>query len=135
MAKLSITEAIQHSGISRTQFYAKYIKQGLISVSESNGKKFIDSSEVLRVFGELKPVQVADIPKQSDQDNIIQDGELIKLLREQLEKAEQREQMAISREQKLIEQNNTLILRLAAPAEPVKRESWFTRFWNGKDDE
>lgn len=61
MARLSISEAIRQSGVSRSTFYEKYIKQGLISVSESNGKKHVDTSEV---FGELKGSTEKDILEQ-----------------------------------------------------------------------
>ena len=55
MAKVSITEAIKLSGVSRSSFYGKYLKQGKISVTNGvDGKKEVDTSELLRVFGELK---------------------------------------------------------------------------------
>ena len=59
MAQLTITEAIEQSPIGRTRMYSHYIKNGLITVSvNSKGDKYIDSSEVLRVFGSMvKPEQ------------------------------------------------------------------------------
>ena len=55
MASVSISKAAELAGISRTSLYRTYIKQGRISVSkDSAGKKCIDTSELLRVFGKLK---------------------------------------------------------------------------------
>lgn len=55
MAQLTITQAIKHSPIGRTRMYSHYIKNGLITVSvDSKGEKYIDSSELLRVFGSIK---------------------------------------------------------------------------------
>lgn len=51
MARLTITEAIKQSPIGRTAFYAK-INKGLISVSIDGDDKYIDSSELVRVFGD-----------------------------------------------------------------------------------
>ena len=55
MASVSISKAAELTGISRASLYRTYIKQGRISVSkDSVGKKCIDTSELLRVFGKLK---------------------------------------------------------------------------------
>ncbi len=54
MAKVSITEAAKLANISRATFYRSYINTGAISVlADSKGKKKVDTSELLRVFGEL----------------------------------------------------------------------------------
>lgn len=59
MATVNITQAAKLVGISRSYFHRKYVKAGLISVStDSNGKKEIDTSELLRVFGKLGGSQV-----------------------------------------------------------------------------
>ena len=64
MAKLSISEAIRRSGVSRATFYSKYINTNLISVEKNNrGKKQIDTSELLRVFGELSDTPTEQTPK------------------------------------------------------------------------
>ena len=136
MAHLTITEAIKQSPIGRTRMYSHYIKTGLITVSvDSKGDKYIDSSELLRVFGGMEKsvhpehsggISTLHAPEQPKTNNTEQ-GELVKILREQLEKAEQREQQHLAH-------IDALTLRLEAP-KLVKRENWFTRFWNGKDDE
>ena len=56
MSALTISEAAQAAGISRQTLYKVYIKPGKISVNRADPKKpTIDPSEVLRVFGEIKP--------------------------------------------------------------------------------
>jgi hypothetical protein len=105
MAKLTITEAINQSGISRTHFYGHYINKGLISVSEDKGKKFIDSSELLRVFPSLKVVNTVDTEKQTDLNapehheiTLAVQAEQIKHLKEQLADVKGREQEYQERE-------------------------------------
>ncbi len=57
-SRLSITEAIALSGISRSQFYSKYIKQVLISKSKDvQGRIYIDKSELYRVFPDIEIVE------------------------------------------------------------------------------
>ena len=59
MATVNITQAAKLAGISRSYFHRKYIKTGLISVSaDADGKKKVDTSEILRVFGTLEGSQV-----------------------------------------------------------------------------
>ena len=54
MAKVNISEAARMAGKSRSHLYEKYINTGFITVeSDSYGKKVIDTSELLRVFGTL----------------------------------------------------------------------------------
>ncbi len=59
MALVNFTQAAKMAGISRSYFHRKYIKQGVLSVAtDSDGNKKVDTSELLRVFGELKGVPV-----------------------------------------------------------------------------
>lgn len=55
MAKVSISEAARLAGISRQHLYKKYITPGLLTVEkDDDSSPMIDTSELLRVFGELK---------------------------------------------------------------------------------
>ena len=92
MAKVSISEAARLAGISRGSLYKSYLSKGVISVSkDSLGKKSIDTSELLRVFGELKgnsSEQHSGTQKSTDEQSLEQvetakDIE-IKMLREQI---------------------------------------------------
>jgi hypothetical protein len=53
MSKLSITQAANAAGISRSHLYKKYINAGIISVEVVDDKKVIDASEIIRVFGNI----------------------------------------------------------------------------------
>ncbi len=54
MALVSVSQAARLAGISRQHLYRKFIKTGEISVSKGlKGETLIDTSELLRVFGEL----------------------------------------------------------------------------------
>jgi hypothetical protein len=132
MAKLSISEAIKQSGVARSTFYKKYVHQGLITVSVDNNKKYIDSSELVRVFPSLK-VETAkntksntitqSVETRSDSIEHSENTQLkieVKLLREALEKTEQDKEW-------LKEQNTTLLLRLEAP----KHINPIIKWWRG----
>ena len=49
MAKLSITEAARQFSVGRSTLY-RHIKMGRITVHHENGIKYIDSSEMVRVY-------------------------------------------------------------------------------------
>lgn len=52
--KLNISQAINRSGVARATFY-KMMNEGQISTStDGRGRKVVDTSELIRVFGELK---------------------------------------------------------------------------------
>lgn len=104
MARVSISQASKLAGISRSNLYKTYLNKGVISLSkDSTGKKYIETSELLRVFGTLQgdtttqhkggQQETGDTPKlpPTVTPNLAKDVE-IKLLKEQLEKSEQREQ-------------------------------------------
>jgi hypothetical protein len=147
MAQLSIAEAIRQSPISKSQFYARYIDKGLITVSvNDSGKRYIDSSEVLRVFGSLKGGSTGKPEKTSGPDltgslEKINAGqaEQIRMLTEQMSqlKAETNK-----REEFYQTQIITLTARLEAPAltipsetpaPAVKRQSRISKWWFGLD--
>lgn len=129
MTRLTITEAIKQSPIGKTYFYKQYIDTGKITVSVDNsGKKYIDSSEVLRVFGELKGDQVVNVQKQfTVSDTVLPkpvDSELVRMLREQIEDLKQDKDFYQS-------QIASMTNRLEAPS---KRRSRISKWWFGSDD-
>ncbi len=102
MAKVNISKAIELAGVSRSTFYSSYIKKGRITVSsDSNGKKYVDTSELIRVFGTLKEntenssTEQDWTPQKSTPDGLlIEVGQLrheSRLLKEQLREAQERE--------------------------------------------
>lgn len=55
MPLLNMTEAARAAGLSRSQFYAGYVKPGTVSVDRSDPKKpKVDTSEIIRVFGTIQ---------------------------------------------------------------------------------
>lgn len=135
MAQVSISEAARLAGISRGSLYKTYISKGTISVSaDSAGKKFIETSELLRVFGELNGNTSEQVEQSTDEQHDTDKLSLeqvektkdleIKMLREQLEKTEQREQWLQSQVQNL---TDTMKL-LEAPKQPQHPRLWY-QFW------
>lgn len=93
MSKLSITAAAKASGISRQTMYKKYINNGLISVETINDIKQIDTSELLRVFGSLQPIDDDVLQETTEQDSAVYSAsnEIIQLLKDQLTESRERE--------------------------------------------
>ena len=97
MARVSISEAAKLAGISRNSLYKTYISKGRITVSgDKSGKKYIETSELLRVFHELQDDSQGDRGGIQQDDNVLHpDTALLienKLLAQQLEEAKLREQ-------------------------------------------
>jgi len=96
MAQVSIMEAARLSGISRSNFYKNYIRHGKISVTKDHqGRPQIDTSEIIRVFGELQSDSIPLCPEtQEDTRRYTTDSVLEALNRSlatQLEEAKERE--------------------------------------------
>lgn len=150
MPQVSVSEAARLAGISRSHLYKNYIKQGLISVVRNHqGQPQIDVSELLRVFGEIQKnthlsskTQVEDRSKiqvrtpkiqLKTQENTtetqvqIQVAALeseLKLLREQLAKADEREQFY---QQQLKDLTQTIKLLEHHPEPPP--HPWWQWWW------
>ncbi len=67
MAKVNISEAARMAGKSRSHLYEKYINTGAITVeTDRDGRKVIDTSELIRVFGdEVVPDNSKDVVESS----------------------------------------------------------------------
>ena len=131
MAKLSISEAIKQSGVARSTFYNKYVNKGVISISVSDNKKYIDSSELVRVFPNLVVSTTKNSPSNTESNSVEHPENTllkmeIKLLREVLDKTEQDKQW-------LKDQNATLLLRLEPP-QPQKHINPLLKWWRGLGD-
>lgn len=67
MSKVSITQAAELAGISRSYLYKKYINTGIISIEVVDDKKVIDTAEIIRVFGNIHVDSIQDVvSKQQD---------------------------------------------------------------------
>lgn len=125
MAQVSITEAARLSGISRSNFYKSYIRRGRIRVTKDHqGNPQIDTSEIIRVFGELRGDGILAYPEvQDDTDNGYMLAVLNRSLVTQLEVAKEREQWY---RQQIGELSNTIkLLEHHRPAPFWQR--WFNR--------
>ncbi|CDW87777.1 UNKNOWN [Stylonychia lemnae] len=129
MSKLSITAAAKAAGISRQTMYKKYINHGLISVETVNDIKQIDTSELLRVFGSLQPVdddvlQPATEPSTAiDSAAMAAKDELIAILKQQIEDNKEREKWLMQQLEK-----TTHLLENKAEEKEKKRKKIFGLF-------
>ena len=110
MAKVTISEAARLVGLARQNLYKNYINKGKISVDRDHlGNPKIDTSELIRVFGEIRMTHRMSSGEQWDTgENAIGDSELnaasqakdqvIAALRLQIEVAMEREKKAEERE-------------------------------------
>ena len=136
MAKVSISKAAQLAGISRSALYKTYIEQGKISLSkDAKGRKSIDTSEILRVFGELKvdskSVSVDNTKTVNQTQEVSTNTEKdfeIKLLKSQLEEAKRRGQEAQEREAWYKAKIDTLTDSLKLLEGPKYPRLWW-QFW------
>ncbi len=72
MSKVSISEASRLTNKTRKTVY-KYIQDGLLTVSmDTQGKKVIDISELIRVFGEIEMPEYTEVNNTEVSNNIHQ---------------------------------------------------------------
>lgn len=140
MAKVTVTEAARLAGIARQHLYRAYINTGKLSIDKDfNGRPVVDTSELLRVFGELKVSHEDDEKrhfKTVEKTNINTvsrnevDGkdEVITLLRQELEESKAREkeilEKADARELWLRQQLERAQAVLTNQSATVKRRWW-----------
>jgi hypothetical protein len=118
MAKVTVSEAARLVGLARQNLYKNYINEGKISVERDHqGNPKIDTSELIRVFGEIRMRSVVSSeehemtpPKPIDDRALTTAFEakdqVIAALRLQLDAAIEREKQAGERELWLREQLN-----------------------------
>ena len=115
MAILSVTEAAKAVGVGKATVYRR-LKDGTLTVSKRpDGSKGVDTAELIRVFGELKP--------QSDEnfmESSLRQSEITELLQRQIDSLENQLQAALGREAKLF---NLLEQRLLEGPKNRRRKS------------
>ena len=114
MSKFSISEAARLACISRQQLYRGHIKPGKISVIKESGKPFIELSELLRVFPGIKlgtdsETSILHVATQNQSILEPNNNELIKLLKQQIEEANKREEWLMGQIDELRKQQNNLL--------------------------
>lgn len=136
MARVNVSEAAKLSGITRSHFYKKYIKQGLVTVLTDNvGKKYVETSELLRVFGKLE-MDTEDSAESTHGKNTIlpENTELLLALGEsRAEKRQLETQLSDAHEreafyQKQITELTNTIKLLEAPKQTQHPRLWY-QFW------
>lgn len=138
---VSISEAIKMAGVSRATFY-RYMETGKISIQvDGRGKKSVETSEIIRVFGEAskRPEKVSgDNLKQSVQiENVLVKQEN-QHLKEVLNRLEKELEQSKEREKRAEERLDAVLLRLSSteqkeaprekPVETPKRGGLFGLF-------
>lgn len=115
MANVSITAAAKLAGVSRSTLYRSYIDKGLLSISkDQKGKRCIDTSELLRVFGALQGKAEQGNPS----DSVGQLNATPSDSAGQSEKSPQSSESALALELKLTK---------AQLAESLSREEWYKK--------
>lgn len=136
MPMLNISEAARAVNRSRGTIH-RYLKNGrLSSMTDDTGNIKIETSELLRVFGELKSNgTIHDTPLTVPFEQ--QSTASIEILQEQLKAAQEREKSALERENRLIamleqEQQTRRELEqriLALPEGSSKKQGWLSRLF------
>lgn len=122
MSKITITQAAKMVKISRSYFYKKYVTSGIISVSSDNNKKYIDVSELIRVFGSIQLEDNSSTQQETvkDTQETLEKDKIIKILEAQLAEAKEREMWLKEQLEK-----TTLMLENKTPK---KRKKFFRIF-------
>jgi hypothetical protein len=106
MPYLSIAASARATGKDRSTIQ-RYVKDGRLSCTTdtTNGRQLIDTSELMRVFGELKNDGAKSLSV-SDPEHRVENyaSAAIEALKEQLKLAQEREHAALMREERLNEQ-------------------------------
>lgn len=96
MTILSVTEAAKTAGVGKATIYRR-LKDGTLTTSKRpDGSKGVDTAELIRVFGELKPQldeNTSELP--------LRRHEMFELLQRQIDSLENQLQASLERESKL----------------------------------
>ena len=83
MAILSVIEAAEAVGVGKATIYRR-LKEGTLAVSKlPDGSKGVDTAELIRVFGELKPQ-----PDENRMESSLRQSEITELLQRQIDSLE-----------------------------------------------
>ena len=139
MALVSISEAARLTKRSRTTIY-RYRDEGKLSItSDHQGNPLIDTSELLRVFGEMSLNNEEQSGEQHDEHHVTPEYDTVHpsknaentLLKESIRKLEAELEAAKQREIWLQGQMErlTTMLTHAAPSNQKHRSPWW-KFWS-----
>lgn len=134
MPLLNLTEAARVAGKSRATIH-KYVNSGKLSTTTANdGSRRIDTSELLRVFGDTSPTSApeADDPaRRAVLATIDALQSQVDILKHELSAAHDREERLLV----MLEQNSIALTAKTGPITPpteVKKPGFFSRFFGSK---
>jgi predicted transcriptional regulator len=133
MALVTITKASHLAGLTRQSIY-RHIKQGKVSaITQNDGTKKIDTSELLRVYGEIKDfnddnVTIAAGNKVSKAVNVELLEYKIEVLEKQLKESEVRNDNSLEQNKSLTD----IIKSQSLTLEHAKRPGIIERLFNKK---
>ena len=114
MTILSVTEAAKAAGVGKATIYRR-LKDGTLTASKQpDGSKGVDTAELIRVYGELKPQ-----PSESVSKVPLMHHEMVELLQRQIDSLESQLQASLDRESQLF---NLLEQRLLEPPRGKRRK-------------
>ena len=97
MTILNVTEAAKAVGVGKATVYRR-LKDGTLTASKRpDGSKGVDTAELIRVFGELKPQSNENLMESS-----LRQSEITELLQRQIDSLENQLQASLEREAKLL---------------------------------
>ena len=97
MTILNVVEAAKAVGVGKATVYRR-LKDGTLTASKCmDGSKGVDTAELIRVFGELKPR-----PDENLMESPLRRSEITELLQRQIDSLENQLQASLDRETKLL---------------------------------
>lgn len=110
MNKVSISEAAKLANVSRSHLYKAYISTGDLSVLTEDGKKVVEISELIRVFGHIQLEDSQKTPENTAEDSLktTEQDTIVQLLERQLAESKERENDFKAREKWLTDQIDEL---------------------------
>lgn len=128
MNKLTITQACELINVSRPTFY-KYMKNGTISFVKEGKNTFIETSELIRVFPDVKlNVNTSSVSSlQSLTIELIHKDEIIRMLNQQLSD-KQKDNEFLKAQLTQISENFTQVNNLLQDKTLTKRKKFFWIF-------
>jgi len=132
------TKAAQLVGITRQTIY-KNIKSGKVNVTiKPDGSQGIDTSELIRAFGEIKDISNGDvtITTRKNMSKGVNSDVNVELLEYKIEQLEIQLKASEAREQKVLDNQDKLLDTIQSQSlalEHVKRPGIIERMFNKKD--
>jgi DNA-binding transcriptional MerR regulator len=137
MAKLNISQAAKAAGVARVTIQ-RHIKKGTLSCEVNGlGQRLVDTSELIRVYGELQDPDAPDTVQQGGEKRQREAGQMIGMLQQKIEMLEASiEELKKDKEESTKrEQDLREILKIQSRqlTEPTRRFGFFGRLFGAKN--